>query len=49
MLLQLRCCNGSTQVGMCAGGGLLLCQPGPDWAGPDWAELRRLYQDRADL
>lgn len=48
MLLQLRCSNGSTQVGMCAGG-LLLCQTGPDWAGPDWAELRRLCQNRADL
>lgn len=47
-LLQLRCSNGSTQVGMRAVG-LLLCQAGPDWADPDRADLRRLRQNRADL
>lgn len=43
MLLQLRCSNGSTQVGMCVGGGPLLCR-----AGPDWARLRRFFQNKAE-
>ena len=43
VLLQLRCNNRRTQVEMCAGG-FLLCQDGPDWA-----ELRRFYQNRAKL